>query len=52
VEFAPGEGQEVIIFADARLLVSLTPATGDRHPGAMAIRENLYARHRAAKRAR
>ena len=51
VEFAPGEGQEVITSADARLLVSLTPWPGSGHPGAMTIREKLYARRRAAKQA-
>ncbi len=35
----------------ARLLMLLTPWPGDGHPGAMTIREKLYARRRAAKRA-
>ena len=51
VEFAPGERHEVIASTDARLLLLLTPWPGDGHPGAMTIREKLYARRRAAKRA-
>jgi quercetin dioxygenase-like cupin family protein len=51
VEFAPGERHEVIASIDARLLLLLTPWPGDGHPGAMTIREKLYARRRAAKRA-
>jgi quercetin dioxygenase-like cupin family protein len=51
VEFAPGERPEVIASADARLLLLLTPWPGSGHPGAMTIREKLYARRRAAKQA-
>ena len=51
VEFAPGERHEVIASADARLLLLLTPWPGSGHPGAMTIREKLYARQRAAKQA-
>jgi quercetin dioxygenase-like cupin family protein len=51
VEFAPGERHEVIASADARLLLLLTPWPGSGHPGAMTIREKLYARRRAAKQA-
>jgi quercetin dioxygenase-like cupin family protein len=51
VEFAPGERHEVIASAGARLLLLLTPWPGSGHPGAMTIREKLYARRRAAKQA-
>ena len=51
VEFAPGERHEVVASAKARLLLLLTPWPGSGHPGAMTIREKLYARRRAAKRA-
>ena len=51
VEFAPGERHEVIASADARLLLLLTPWPGSGHPGAMTIREKLYARRHAAKQA-
>lgn len=51
VEFAPGERHEVIASADARLLLLLTPWPGSGHPGAMTIREKLYARRGAAKQA-
>ena len=56
VEFAPGERHEVLASSNARLLLLLTPWPGTGHPGAMTIREKLYARtgkraseeHRAA----
>jgi quercetin dioxygenase-like cupin family protein len=51
IEFAPGERHEVRATADARLLLLLTPWPGSGHPGAMTIREKLYARRHAAKRA-
>ncbi len=51
VEFAPGERHEVIASTAARLLLLLTPWPGSGHPGAMTIREKLYARRHAAKRA-
>ena len=51
VEFAPGERHEVVASAEARLLLLLTPWPGSGHPGAMTIREKLYARRHAAKRA-
>ncbi len=51
VEFAPGERHEIIASSNARLLLLLTPWPGDGHPGAMTIREKLYARRHAAKRA-
>ena len=51
VEFAPGERHEVTTAAGARLLLLLTPWPGSGHPGAMTIREKLYARHHAAKQA-
>ena len=49
VEFDPGERHEVSATADARLLLLLTPWPGRGHPGAMTMREKLYARHHAAK---
>lgn len=52
VEFAPRERHEVTATADARLLLLLTPWPGGGHPGAMTIREKLYARRHAAKRAK
>lgn len=51
VEFAPGERHEVTASADARLLLLLTPWPGRGHPGALTIREKLYARRHAAKQA-
>jgi hypothetical protein len=51
VEFAPAERHELVASADARLLLLLTPWPGSGHPGAMTIREKLYARRHAAKRA-
>lgn len=52
VEFAPGERHEVTASTAARLLLLLTPWPGRGHPGAMTVREKLYARRHAAKRAR
>ena len=49
LEFAPGERHEVVARSDARLLLLLTPWPGQGHPGAMTIRQKLYARRRAAK---
>jgi redox-sensitive bicupin YhaK (pirin superfamily) len=49
VEFAPTERHEVVARPDARLLLLLTPWPGAGHPGAMTIRQKLYARRRAAK---
>jgi quercetin dioxygenase-like cupin family protein len=51
VELSPGERHEVRASTKVRLLMLLTPWPGDGHPGAMTIREKLYARRRAAKRA-
>ncbi len=51
VEFSPGERHEVLASSAARLLLLLTPWPGDGHPGAMTIRQKLYARRHAAKRA-
>jgi quercetin dioxygenase-like cupin family protein len=51
IEFAPGERHEVTAGEKTRLLMLLTPWPGDGHPGAMTIREKLYARRHAAKRA-
>jgi quercetin dioxygenase-like cupin family protein len=50
IELAPGERHEVRACTDARLLLLLTPWPGSGHPGAMTIREKLYARRHAAKR--
>jgi quercetin dioxygenase-like cupin family protein len=50
VELAPGERHEVTASTGARLLLLLTPWPGDGHPGAMTMREKLYARRHAAKR--
>ena len=52
IELAPGERHEVSAASDARLLLLLTPWPGDGHPGAMTIREKLYARRHAASRRR
>jgi quercetin dioxygenase-like cupin family protein len=52
VEFAPGERHEVVAMADTRLLLLLTPWPGSGHPGAMTMRDKLYARRHAAKRAK
>lgn len=49
VEFAPGERHEVRASTAARLLLLLTPWPGKGHPGAMSIREKLYARQHAHK---
>jgi hypothetical protein len=51
VEFAPRERHEVTASSQARLLLLLTPWPGGGHPGAMTLREKLYARRHAAKRA-
>jgi quercetin dioxygenase-like cupin family protein len=50
VEFEPGERHEVTASTDSRLVLLLTPWPGRGHPGAMTIREKLYARRHAAKR--
>jgi quercetin dioxygenase-like cupin family protein len=52
VELAPGERHEVVATSKARLVLLLTPWPGKGHPGAMTIRDKLYARRHAAKRAR
>lgn len=52
IEFAPAERHEVLASSNARLLLLLTPWPGSGHPGAMTIREKLYARRHAAKRKR
>ena len=48
-ELAPTERHEVVARSNARLLLLLTPWPGVGHPGAMTIRQKLYARRRAAK---
>jgi quercetin dioxygenase-like cupin family protein len=50
IEFPPGERHDIVAVSDARLLLLLTPWPGRGHPGAMTIREKLYARRHAAKR--
>jgi quercetin dioxygenase-like cupin family protein len=52
VELAPGERHEVLASSNTRLLLLLAPWPGSGHPGAMTVREKLYARRHAAKRAR
>lgn len=52
IEFAPAERHEVLASSNARLLLLLTPWPGTGHPGAMTIREKLYARRHAAKQKR
>lgn len=49
VELEPRERHEVVALTKTRLLLLLTPWPGDGHPGAMTIREKLYARRHAAK---
>jgi len=49
VEFAPSERHEIVARSDARLLLLLAPWPGAGHPGAMTIRQKLYARRHAAK---
>ncbi|HLI32607.1 MAG TPA: hypothetical protein VKU89_07715 [Solirubrobacteraceae bacterium] len=51
VELAPAERREVVASTKSRLLMLLTPWPGNGHPGAMTIREKLYARRHSAKRA-
>lgn len=51
IEFEPGERHFVTAISDARLLLILTPWPGDGHPGAMTMRDKIYARRRAAKTA-
>lgn len=51
VEFEPRERHRVLARSDARLLLLLTPWPGTGHPGAMEIREKLYTRRHAARRA-
>jgi quercetin dioxygenase-like cupin family protein len=51
VELAPGERHAVTASSQARLLLLLTPWPGSGHAGAMTIRQKLYARRHAAKRA-
>lgn len=52
IELAPAERHEVLASSNARLLLLLTPWPGTGHPGAMTIREKLYARRHAAKQKR
>jgi len=51
VELAPGERHAVTASSHTRLLLLLTPWPGSGHAGAMTIRQKLYARRHAAKRA-
>jgi quercetin dioxygenase-like cupin family protein len=50
VELSPAERHEVVATKKSRLLLLLTPWPGPGHPGAMTMREKLYARRHAAKR--
>jgi hypothetical protein len=50
VELSPAERNEVVASKKSRLLLLLTPWPGPGHPGAMTMREKLYARRHAAKR--
>lgn len=50
VELAAAERHELVARSDARLLLLLTPWPGTGHPGAMTLRQKLYARRHAAKR--
>lgn len=50
VELGPAERHEVVASAKSRVLLLLTPWPGAGHPGAMSLREKLYARRHAAKR--
>ena len=50
VELSPAERNEVVAVKKSRLLLLLTPWPGPGHPGAMTMREKLYARRHAAKR--
>jgi hypothetical protein len=49
VALAPAERHEVVAVTAARLLLMLTPWPGNGHPGAMTLRDKLYARRRAAR---
>jgi hypothetical protein len=51
VELAPRERHALTACSQTRLLLLLTPWPGSGHAGAMTIREKLYARRHAAKRA-
>ncbi len=50
VEVAAAERHEVVARSDTRLLLLLTPWPGTGHPGAMTLRQKLYARRHAAKK--
>jgi hypothetical protein len=50
VELSPSERREIVASEKSRLLLLLTPWPGDGHPGAMTIRQKLYARRHSAKR--
>lgn len=52
VEFAPSERHEIVARSQSRLLLLLTPWPGAGHPGAMSLRQKIYARRRAAKQAK
>jgi quercetin dioxygenase-like cupin family protein len=52
IEFPPRERHGLTARSAARLLLLLTPWPGEGHPGALSLREKLYARrHAAAQRA-
>jgi quercetin dioxygenase-like cupin family protein len=52
VEVEPGEPHALTARTAVRLLMLFTPWPGPGHPGAMTIREKLYARRHAAWRKR
>ncbi|MDE3070935.1 MAG: hypothetical protein KGJ43_09425 [Acidobacteriota bacterium] len=49
VELSPGERHAIRAAEAARILLLLTPWPGGGHPGAMSMREKLYARRHAAR---
>ena len=48
-EFDPGERRTIVARSDARLLMVLSPWSGDGHPGAITVEENAQAREKAAQ---
>ncbi|SRR5579875_968249 len=48
IEFPPRERHGLTAITAARLLLLLTPWPGEGHPGALSLREKLYARRHAS----
>src|SRR5579875_1351698 len=48
IELAPRERHGLTAITAARLLLLLTPWPGEGHPGALSLREKLYARRHAS----